>query len=228
MTDAEGHSRLGRGRLAVWIALGLAVVAIGAGLAFGVPEAVWPAEFTPEGFQKLILSWGMWAVAGSVLLMVVHSFIPFPAEFVAIANGMCFGILWGTVITWSGAMLGALAAFALCRRLGRPFAERMINKKRWRRIDDWLEEHGGEAVFLCRFIPVIAFNLINYAAGLTRITYWKFIWATGLGILPMTILMVWMGAEMHALSPATWLLFAIAVLGLWFIARRLLARRRPT
>jgi len=30
----------------------------------------------------------MWGVIASILLMVAHSFIPFPAEFVAIANGM--------------------------------------------------------------------------------------------------------------------------------------------
>ena len=42
--------------------------------------------------------------------MVLHSFIPFPAEFLAIANGMVFGPVLGTVITWSGAMAGALLA----------------------------------------------------------------------------------------------------------------------
>ena len=45
----------------------------------------------------------------SCLLMVLHSFVPFPAEFVAMANGMLYGPIWGTVITWSGAMLGAFA-----------------------------------------------------------------------------------------------------------------------
>ena len=208
------------------IVLVLAVIlATGVGAAAGTSVSVWPQDLTPEGFRKLILSWGMWAVVGSLLLMVVHSFIPFPAEFVAIANGMCFGALWGTVITWTGAMLGALAAFALSRRLGRPFAERMVRGKGWYSLDDWLARYGGEAVFLGRFIPVIAFNLINYAAGLTGISYWKFIWATGLGILPMTFLMVLMGAEMHQLSLTVWLLLGAGVLVLWLIARRLTAHR---
>ena len=37
---------------------------------------------------------------------------------------------------------------------------------------------------------MISFNLINYAAGLTAISWWTFSWATGLGILPLTFLMV--------------------------------------
>ena len=53
--------------------------------------------------------------------MVLHSFVPFPAEVVAMANGMLYGPLWGTLITWVGAMLGAYLAFGLARWLGRPF-----------------------------------------------------------------------------------------------------------
>ena len=58
-------------------------------------------------------SLGAWAVAGSIALMVAHSFLPFPAEIVALANGMVFGPLWGAVVSWVGAMLGAATAFSL-------------------------------------------------------------------------------------------------------------------
>ncbi len=44
-------------------------------------------------------------------------------------------------------------------------------------------------LLILRLIPIIAFNLINYAVGLARISWWTFTWTTGLGILPMTLLM---------------------------------------
>ena len=44
---------------------------------------------------------------------------------------------------------------------------------------------------------MIAFNLVNYAAGLTRVTWWTFTWTTALGILPMTVLMVVLGEQMR-------------------------------
>jgi uncharacterized membrane protein YdjX (TVP38/TMEM64 family) len=47
---------------------------------------------------------------------------------------------------------------------------------------------------------VIAFNLINYAAGLTRVSWVTFLWTTGVGILPLTALMVWMGTRMVDLT----------------------------
>jgi uncharacterized membrane protein YdjX (TVP38/TMEM64 family) len=203
--------------------LGLLIIA---GAVWGA-SIKWPVELTPDAFTALIRSWGMWGVIGSILLMIAHSFIPFPAEFVAIANGMCFGPLWGTVITWTGAMLGAVLAFALSRRLGRPFVERMIERENWRRFDQWLDRHGEGAIFFTRFIPVIAFNLINYAAGLTRISLARFVLATGFGILPMTILMVVLGARMQELSLAVWLLLGAAGIALWLVALRWRSGDKP-
>ena len=47
---------------------------------------------------------------------------------------------------------------------------------------------------------MVAFNLINYAAGLTRVRLWTFTWTTALGILPITLLCTWLGAQMRSLD----------------------------
>jgi uncharacterized membrane protein YdjX (TVP38/TMEM64 family) len=142
------------------IVAGAVVVLVGAVLAFE-----WSGDFSTAGLEDTIRSLGAWGVLASIALMIVHSFVPFPAEFVALANGMVYGPLWGTVITWVGAMLGASIAFWLARRLGRPFVERMVSRNDWRVLDDWAAVNGWQVVLISRFIPVIAFNLINYAAG---------------------------------------------------------------
>ena len=99
---------------------------------------------------------------------------------------MLYGSFWGTVITWTGAMLGAYVAFGLSRLLGRPFVEVMVPDKHLSRLDEWTAHQGGGMLFLSRFLPVISFNFINYAAGLTNISWFTFTWATGEGILPWT------------------------------------------
>lgn len=175
----------------------------------------------PEAFQELIRGWGAWGVAGSIGLMVLHSFVPFPAEFLAIANGMVFGLFWGTLITWSGALLGAWAAFGLARALGRPFVSRMVPGHHWQRIEGWSGSHGWSALLAARLVPVIAFNLINYAAGLVNVSWWTFTWTTALGILPLTLLMVLLGEQMTAMPVWAWLLFALAAIGLWWLLHRL-------
>jgi uncharacterized membrane protein YdjX (TVP38/TMEM64 family) len=178
---------------------------------------------TAASAEDLIRSWGAWGVVASIGLMVAHSFLPFPAEVIALANGMVYGPLWGAVVTWVGAMLGASIAFALGRALGRPFVMRALPERHRRALDAWSLRQGGPALLAARLVPVIAFNLINYAAALTPISWWTFLWATGLGILPLTILLSVLGENVLEMSAGMWLaLTALAVLG-WLALRH---RRR--
>jgi len=152
-------------------------------------------------------------------LMVLHTFVPFPAEFLTIANGMVYGPIWGSVISWVGAMLGAALAFALVRWLGRPFVEKMIARKDWHQLDTMISEQGFSFVLLSRFVPVIAFNLINYIAALTAISWGKFLLATGIGILPVLIIMVLFGHYMEYMSWPFWVLFVAVAVLMWFVFR---------
>lgn len=208
-----------------WRAASIVLVLVAGGV------AVWwiaPAGMadTVESAEALIRSWGAWGVAASIALMVAHSFLPFPAEVVALANGMVYGPLWGAVITWVGAMLGAATAFALGRALGRPFVLRALPERHRRALDAWSLRQGGPALLASRLVPVIAFNLINYAAALTPISWWTFLWATGLGILPLTILLSVLGENVLDMSAGMWLaLTALAVLA-WLAWRYRRSTRR--
>jgi len=204
----------------LWAIVAL-VVAVGvAGFAFE-----WGQELSIEQLVDTIRSWGMWGALGSIGLMMLHSLVPFPAELLAFANGMVYGAVWGTVVTWTGAMLGAALAFGLARKLGRPFVDGMVAKRDWQVLDDWAATNGWQVVLFSRFLPVIAFNLINYAAGLTRLSWWQFLWTTGVGILPLTILMVVMGDNIESLGWESWLLLFVGGLGLWFLVRPKLKQR---
>ena len=168
---------------------------------------------TMEGVVAQIRAWGPRAALGSIVLMVVHSFLPFPSEVITLANGMVFGPFWGSVITWVGAMLGAISTFGLVRLLGRPFVYRMLSDSQLLRLTDWSSRQGGIALLIGRLIPVLAFNLLNYAAAMTHISWWTYIWATGLGILPLTILLNVFGASVLTMTTSNWiwLLSVVAV-----------------
>jgi uncharacterized membrane protein YdjX (TVP38/TMEM64 family) len=85
----------------------------------------WFAIDTVRRAVEVIRSLGAWGVLLSIALMTVHSFLPFPAEVIAIANGIIYGPIWGSVITWVGAMIGVASAFAVVRVLGRPTTDRL-------------------------------------------------------------------------------------------------------
>jgi uncharacterized membrane protein YdjX (TVP38/TMEM64 family) len=185
----------------------------------------WPPA-SLSGAIVFIRNSGSLGILASIGIMVVHSFVPFPAELVAIANGMVYGSLWGTVITWVGAMLGALLAFGLARRYGRPFVGKILSRKNAQRLDAWVAQHGTSALFLSRFVPVISFNLINYAAGLLHISWLTFAWTTGVGILPVTILMVVMGEQFNRLPLLAWVLILCGGMILWFLGQRFAESRK--
>ena len=121
----------------------------------------WSRMHDIDELAQSIRSYGNWAVAASIGLMVVHSFLPFPAEVVALANGLIYGMLFGTLVTWIGAMLGAQAAFWAARTFGASFVERHVPAARRARFDRWTARNGAAALVTMRLIPIIAFNLVN-------------------------------------------------------------------
>jgi len=181
-------------------------------------------DFSVATTTEFIRSLDGWGVAGSIGLMVLHSFVPFPAEILAIANAMVYGTFWGLVITWISAMLGGYLAFGTARAFGRPLVKRIVPAKHWDSIESWSRREGGVALLLSRFIPVIAFNLINYAAGLTQVSWWTFTWATGLGILPLTVLLSVAGGRLSDLTLGNlgvWTIVTVAVVATWIVLSRL-------
>jgi len=185
-------------------------------------------ELSAAGMERFIESWGPWAAIASILLMILHSFVPIPAELLAVANGMLFGPLRGLAITWIGAMLGAYLAFGLARVLGRPFVLKMLPPRHRDRLDEWVGKQGSGVLLISRLVPIVSFNAINYAAGLTNISWWTFSWTTGLGILPLTTFMVVIGDRVLTWPRTVWAVLASAAilisLLVWWWLRRLAGR----
>jgi len=154
-------------------------------------------NWSGEAVASYIKSLGIWGHLGLIGLMIAHSFIPFPAEFIAMAAGMSFGVVWGTVLTWTGAMIGGLLAFGISRKLGRPFVAEILTPGQLAKIDTGSALTTVSAMIVVRLVPVIAFNLVNYGAGLTDVSWWRFTWTTAIGILPLTILMAMIGDQMR-------------------------------
>lgn len=172
---------------------------------------------------------GRWAYVVAPLFMVVVAILPIPAEIPAMANGMIFGALVGTAITWLGAILGALISFELARKFGRPLAERFIKPTVLERADRLVESAGWPALITVRLIPTVAFTAVNWGAGFTSIRRFTFAWTTVLGILPGAIVFTGSGTGLATLFRSSPLaaggLLVVAILVVWWTVARY--RRRP-
>ncbi len=205
----------------LWLTMIIVLIAIASVIAWlflGAGHAPSAFSLGDTDFVTMIRSWGNRGIAGSVALMVLHSFIPFPAEALAMANGVLYGPVLGSIITWTGAMLGALAAFGCTRLFGRRFARRLLSAKNWHTLESWSIKHGWQTLIVLRLIPLISFNLVNYAIGLTPVRLWTFLWTTGLGIIPVVVISVWLGDRASTLPSWAWpTLVLLALVCLIFI-----------
>ena len=229
MTADDHTPRDGRApepRAVSWrIAIAAAVLAALLGLGVLLAFTEMGSNLDVRVLAARIRGLGEWGHAAVIGLMVVHSFVPFPAEILALCAGVVYGTAWGAVLIWVGAMIGACLSFALARWLGEPFVNAVLGPASRAKLDGWTADQGAVTLLVARFIPIIAFNLINYCAGLTRVGWGTFLWTTGLGILPLTVLMVWMGDRMMDLT-WPWLLglSAVGIVvvfgGHWWVRKR--------
>jgi len=107
-----------------------------------------------------------------------------PASVLTIAGGAVFGLVRGAVYALIGATLGSTAAFLLGRYVARRIvARRLASMPRFAAIERAVSARGRRIVFLLRLSPVVPFNFLNYALGLTTISVWDFVFAS-LGTIP--------------------------------------------
>ncbi len=131
-----------------------------------------------------------------LFFLVIYAFttlFPVPKNLLSVAAGLLFGMGWGLALVWGGAMVGALAAFAIGRLLGREAVEQLTGA-RVAAIDDILNRHGLLSVIGVRLIPVLPFTAINYTAGLTGLPLRAYVVGTAVGIIPGTVAFVALGA----------------------------------
>ena len=170
-----------------------------------------------EAIKAYILSFGLLAPLVSFALMVFQAILaPLPAFLITFANAALFGWVYGALLSWSSAMVGALLCFYIAKFLGREVVEKLTSKIALKSVDAFFEKHGVYAILIARLLPFISFDIVSYAAGLTRMSLRSFLIATGLGQLPATLIYSYAG-EMLTGGAKTFvygllILFSVSVL----------------
>lgn len=179
-----------------------------------------------------------------VLLYVVACVALVPGSLLTLGAGAVFGPLPGFAWVTLGANAGACASFLLGRSVAREAVARRVGRDpRLAAVDAAVAREGWKAVALLRLSPVLPFNLLNYALGLTRVGLRDYLIGSFFGMMPATLLYTWLGAALGegllrgetpraARSPAEWALYGLGLLAtvavtvlLTRTARRALAQR---
>jgi len=118
-----------------------------------------------------------------------------PGSILTIGAGVIFGVVWGSIYVSIASTAGASAAFLVGRYFARDaIARRIEGNARFKAIDDAVAREGWKIVLLTRLSPVFPFNLLNYAYGLTRVRFGEYVLASWIGMMPATVMFVYIGS----------------------------------
>lgn len=162
-------------------------------------------------------SLGAWGPVIFVLLYIVAAVLLVPGSALTLGAGALFGVGLGSVLVSAGATLGATAAFLVGRYLARDWvAKKIEGNAAFAALDRAVAADGWKIVGLTRLSPAFPFTLLNYAFGLTRVSLRDYVLASWIGMMPGTVMYVYLGSLARAAgdcsrTPAEWALYGVGL-----------------
>jgi uncharacterized membrane protein YdjX (TVP38/TMEM64 family) len=149
------------------------------------------------GYVPALAAWvetmGVWGPVTFILAYATATVLFVPGALLTMAGGAIFGVVEGTIYVFGAALLGSGAAFLIARHLARgPIEARLTKSPRFASVDAAVADDGLKITFLLRLSPIFPFNFMNYALGLTRVSFRHYMLAS-FGMLPGTLLYVYYG-----------------------------------
>ncbi len=198
---------------AKWIAFG--VVAVGLFLAW----RLLPVKDWLEGFQDWISGLGPLGGLLYGLAYIAAALLFVPGAILTLGAGFIFGLGWGLVIVSLASTATAALAFLIARYAARERVEKLARKnEKFAAVDKAIGKNGWKVVGLLRLSPLIPFSLSNYLYGLTSVRFLPYLAASWVGMLPGTLLYVYLGVagksvgEKSERSPWEWALLGAGLL----------------
>lgn len=157
-----------------------------------------------------------------VVVYILACVLFIPGSILTLGAGVVYGVAKGTILVSLSATLGATAAFLVGRYLARDWVSAQIaGNVRFKAVDAAVAREGWKIVGLTRLSPVFPFNLLNYAFGVTQVSLRDYFLASWIGMLPGTVMYVYIGSlagdlaglgrAERARTPAEWALYGVGL-----------------
>jgi uncharacterized membrane protein YdjX (TVP38/TMEM64 family) len=203
--------------------------------------------FDVNTYLRDVLEWirgrGFLGVVMFTVVYIIATVFFVPGSILTLGAGFIYGVVFGSIYVSVASTLGATAAFLAGRYLARDWvAAKVSGSERFRSLDDAVGREGWKIVGLTRLSPIFPFNLLNYAYGLTQVTLRHYFFASWIGMMPGTVMYVYigslagdlatLGADERARTLGEWILYGVGLVATVVVtvfvtrlARRALSRR---
>lgn len=167
--------------------------------------------------KSYINSFGIFSPIVYIIMFTLVPLTLFPDGILAVSGGMAFGVVYGTIYTIIGAVCGGTLSFYIARFLGRSVVDKLVyGKGKW--FEDGVEKKGFLIIFTLRLIPLVPFDIISYAAGLSKIKFKEFLLATVFGIMPGVFIFTNLGDKFLNIKSPEFIIAAILLILLFLVS----------
>lgn len=181
-----------------------------------------------DSLQEKLALLGPWAVPLYILLFAILPGFLFPTVFLVVPAGAIFGFVRGSIYTMIGATINMAWMFLLARYLFREQVNAFISH---RLSPGWqakiqANSEGRKAFYtllVLRVTPLIPYQFLNYAYGLSPVDFDTYMLASIIGVAPGVLVYLNLGDKAWNPSSAEFWI-ALSLFAVLILASKLLSR----
>ncbi len=204
--DAKGQ-KVEKSRWPLYLSLGIIATLLGS-------YFLWPAfqEFIDEAYRILtsndqarIADWvaqfGFWGPLLIFGIMLAQMFLfVIPSTLVMIISTLAYGPVWGSVLALTGLLLSSSVAYAIGNYLGPVTVGKLIGEDSMKKVRREVAHYGVWAVIIVRIAPMLSDDATSLVAGMVKMGYWRFIWSSVIGIVPLLLALAYLEGDFERLK----------------------------
>jgi uncharacterized membrane protein YdjX (TVP38/TMEM64 family) len=146
-----------------------------------------------------ILNWiedqGILGVIVFALIYIGATVAFIPGSILTLGAGAIYGVFQGSIIVSISSTVGASLAFLIGRFFARDWVKaKAAQNSQFNAIDKAVAKEGWKIIGLLRLVPLMPFNLSNYLFSVTGVSFWGYLLASWIGMIPGTVMYVYFGS----------------------------------
>ena len=154
-----------------------------------------------QRIEKWVSDFGWYGPLVLILAMIAQMFLlVIPTIALMVVSILAYGAIWGSFIILIAVYAASSVGYFTGRYLGQTFVMKLLGEKTEDKIEKFIENYGFWAVIVTRFNPFLSNDAISFVGGMLKMGYWRFIGATMVGILPLTVFIAIMGESINQLK----------------------------
>ena len=147
----------------------------------------------PEVLREMIqgYGWAGWLIFIGITALIAIT--PIPVTIPALVAGSLYGVIAGSLFSFTGILIGSWIGYWLARLTGQDLTFKLLGRH-GPAVKKYLSDAGFLAMCTARLMPGLPYWPVNYGAGALGVSQYSFLSATFIASLPGQISLVALGA----------------------------------